>query len=426
MDPTAKPTAVGPPFEGQIKIVAELPPGLDRKTNNTDTYKSPIRTTPKATPTECTLSITTNTATPSLINTTEKPAIDLNLDLRTDVYEAAAKAHQEKKHLETCANCKTTSNEGYYHNTDKMNFVCSKCFDGLEKNTKADYTIKKERPPMIEAWTEQEEMLLLEGLEMYPEDWDKVAEHVSTQTRDACILHYLKLPMADPRIDPQVKKLGLLEFAQKEHVDNPIMSVVAFLAANVNPKVAASSIFQATDDDKEPMDTSGDKEKTESLEATYELIQNKISTFTSRIEDFEKVEAFVDQERRTLEKEKFIIRQEHLAIRSQMDNIYGRMFQVRQAKMAAEQQMRLAEQQQKEEAMPNDVRVRLPHESLSPEEIQVQEQLRARYPTQYLHRQQLLQQANMQQQQQQQQQRQQQPQQQQVQSQQGIMLTQSK
>lgn len=53
-------------------------------------------------------------------------------------------------------------------------------------------------------WTEQETLLLLEGLEMYKDDWNKVCEHVSSRTQDECILHFLRLPIEDPYLeDPE-------------------------------------------------------------------------------------------------------------------------------------------------------------------------------------------------------------------------------
>ena len=47
-------------------------------------------------------------------------------------------------------------------------------------------------------WTQQETLLLQEALEMYKDDWNKVCEHVGSRTQDACILHFLRLPIEDP------------------------------------------------------------------------------------------------------------------------------------------------------------------------------------------------------------------------------------
>lgn len=50
-------------------------------------------------------------------------------------------------------------------------------------------------------WTEQETLLLLEALELYKDDWNKVCEHVGTRTQDECILHFLRLPIEDPYLE---------------------------------------------------------------------------------------------------------------------------------------------------------------------------------------------------------------------------------
>lgn len=372
MDPTAKPTAIGPPFEGQIKIIAELPPGLNKYANDEEATLNTDKETSNVDKENADKekSLTNINMAPKPIqihkkSTPSQPTLDMNLDLRTNIYKKANK----------CTTCEKEAMDGYHKDTE---FICTECYE--KKETKDDY-IKEEQ------WTDQEDLLLLEGLEMYPTDWEKITEHVSTQTRDACILHYLKLPTADPRIDPQVKKLGLLNFDQKEHVDNPIMSVVAFLASHVKPKVAASSLFETSDDEEEKELTDMDAES-ERLEATYNLIRAKISHFSSRMTDFDQMESVVDEQRRTLERERFLIRQDQLSIRNQMDSIYHIMFQHRQAKALEEQQNKLAELQKNEEVMPNDAIVKC--DPITPEEKEYQDTLRAKYPAQYLQRQQQL------------------------------------
>ena len=54
---------------------------------------------------------------------------------------------------------------------------------------------------MTRDWTEQETLLLLEALEMFKDDWNKVCEHVGSRTQEECILHFLRLPIEDPYLD---------------------------------------------------------------------------------------------------------------------------------------------------------------------------------------------------------------------------------
>lgn len=98
-------------------------------------------------------------------------------------------------------------------------------------------------------WTEQETLLLLEGLEMYKDDWNKVCEHVGSRTQDECILHFLRLPIEDPYLeDPEAGgALGPLAYQPIpfSKAGNPIMSTVAFLASIVDPRVAAAAARSA-------------------------------------------------------------------------------------------------------------------------------------------------------------------------------------
>lgn len=106
-------------------------------------------------------------------------------------------------------------------------------------------------------WTEQEILLLLEALEMYKDDWNKVCEHVGTRTQDECILQFLRLPIEDPYLeDPEVgngptaSALGPLAYQPIpfSKSGNPIMSTVAFLASVVDPRIAASAAKAAMDE----------------------------------------------------------------------------------------------------------------------------------------------------------------------------------
>ena len=57
-------------------------------------------------------------------------------------------------------------------------------------------------------WTDQETLLLLEGLEMFKDDWNKVCEHVGSRTQDECILHFLRLPIEDPYLEESSGHMG--------------------------------------------------------------------------------------------------------------------------------------------------------------------------------------------------------------------------
>lgn len=103
---------------------------------------------------------------------------------------------------------------------------------------------------MSREWTEQETLLLLEGLEMYKDDWNKVCEHVGSRTQDECILHFLRLPIEDPYLEDDNTYLGPLSYQPIpfSKAGNPIMSTVAFLASVVDPRIAASAAKAAMEE----------------------------------------------------------------------------------------------------------------------------------------------------------------------------------
>ncbi|CAB1315014.1 unnamed protein product [Coregonus sp. 'balchen'] len=122
---------------------------------------------------------------------------------------------------------------------------------------RTDIYSKKNGPPKSKSaanamrdWTEQETLLLLEGLEMYKDDWNKVSEHVGSRTQDECILHFLRLPIEDPYLEDTSSSLGPLAYQPVpfSQAGNPVMSTVAFLASVVDPRVASAAAKSALEE----------------------------------------------------------------------------------------------------------------------------------------------------------------------------------
>uniref|UniRef100_A0A8C5WD76 SWI/SNF related, matrix associated, actin dependent regulator of chromatin subfamily c member 1 n=1 Tax=Leptobrachium leishanense TaxID=445787 RepID=A0A8C5WD76_9ANUR len=121
--------------------------------------------------------------------------------------------------------------------TDLQNF-------GLRTDIYSKKTLAKSKAGSAgREWTEQETLLLLEALEMYKDDWNKVSEHVGSRTQDECILHFLRLPIEDPYLENSHSSMGPLAYQPVpfSQSGNPVMSTVAFLASVVDPRVAAAA-----------------------------------------------------------------------------------------------------------------------------------------------------------------------------------------
>ena len=100
-----------------------------------------------------------------------------------------------------------------------------------------------------DAWTDQEVLHLLEAVEMYDDDWFAIEAHVGTRSAQQCIRKFLELPIEDPYLSCE-GEMGALRYARVpfEQADNPVMSVVAFLAGVVGPGVAAEAAKTALHD----------------------------------------------------------------------------------------------------------------------------------------------------------------------------------
>ncbi len=89
--------------------------------------------------------------------------------------------------------CETCYTEKKY-NTTKMqprDFIQMKSAGGGIGSQEVDENI----------WTESETLLLLEALEMYEDNWELVAEHVGSKSKDQCVMQFVRLPIEDRFLD---------------------------------------------------------------------------------------------------------------------------------------------------------------------------------------------------------------------------------
>ncbi|UPX10052.1 SWI/SNF and RSC complex subunit Ssr2, variant 2 [Ascochyta rabiei] len=294
VDPQERPSNIGPPFTGHFRVTVDTPRGLQ-----------PFQPGPGAKLTDGKQSAATDRAasaqptaksdTKSLAgrNIYEANGKEASVEPREKVAngEAAANgASADVKELEAaakeplkvinCFSCGVECTRVHFHETKPSEQpgqtksvgglkrdLCPRCF--VEGNfpsgtSSADFTKicnpeSSSVPESEEKWTEEETLLLLEGLEEFDEDWNRVADHVATKTREQCVMKFLQLEIEDKYIEadlpqgdaatPSAKFLRDLDYlsegrAPLHHADNPILSVVSFLAglapANVTEAAVAS------------------------------------------------------------------------------------------------------------------------------------------------------------------------------------------
>lgn len=218
-------------------------------------------------------------------------AIPASLELRSSIYQTTAKVSRQISPTEAtnltngaseeakarpseikhqCDTCGVDCTPVRYHSLKVKNFeLCPPCYlDGRFPSTmfSGDF-VKLTQAPGVNGihqgsgtdadddWTDQEVLRLLEGVEMYDDDWSEIERHVGSRNAQQCIRKFLQLPIEDQYIATE-GNMGPLRYARVpfEQADNPVMSVVAFLAGVVGPGVAAeaakTALHELTDGDK--------------------------------------------------------------------------------------------------------------------------------------------------------------------------------
>lgn len=274
VDATHRPAPTGPPFTGHFKIICDTPRGLQPWQPASD--PALVKARPHA-------------DTDAKAQTGPLPKSELNLELGRNIYEANAKGSKltktegGKTNGDTpttngvssasaeeltkapitkvaCHTCGIDCTSVHYHSSyvepnssnSKGSDICPSCFiqgrypqnqpsTNFIRTVNPTYSTSEDRDA---AWTDAELLKLLEGLERFDDDWVKISNHVGTRSREECVLQFLQLDIEDKYLEAEnpvgISLLGpqggQLPFSQ---VDNPVMTVVAFLASLADPASAA-------------------------------------------------------------------------------------------------------------------------------------------------------------------------------------------
>ncbi|KAL9101626.1 MAG: hypothetical protein Q9163_003124 [Psora crenata] len=291
VDSDSRPSAIGPPFTGHFRVIADTPRGLQTFQPSPDIKKEQGNV---YAPTENALIKAYKEADP-------KEQVELNLEIRRNFYDhkgrdltadlkdkalangeegavnGSAAADSEDRIIEAiaqepkkpiyCSSCAIECTKGRFHCAksvaDKAKIqsidVCAACFYDARissstkqvdfvwlEDTSADIA-EKDAP-----WTDAELLLLLEALERFDENWNQIADYVGTRTREECVVKFLQLEIEDKYIEPDVSgpsygalDQGRMPFSQS---DNPVLSVLGYLASLSEPSVAAAAAGRSVEE----------------------------------------------------------------------------------------------------------------------------------------------------------------------------------
>lgn len=299
VDPDTRPSSIGPPFTGHFRLTADTPRGLQphQPAPSTTTAGKPHPVTERLasaqppTKSELNLEVRRNIydqngkeATPAKEGTEGEAATNGTAENAKDLLESLREP-TKKYYCHSCANdctrlryhCSKSaphSATGSAAAATKYD-LCPSCFTDKhfpENCNASDFTkIENDKysiiPDRDAEWSDAETLALLEGLEMFNDDWNEISDYVGTRSREECVLKFLQLEIEDqyleplpengPTSDPVVNATstaymgsGRIPFSQ---ADNPVLSVMAYLTGLADPSVTAAAAGKTVDEVKRTM-----------------------------------------------------------------------------------------------------------------------------------------------------------------------------
>ncbi|AOA63956.1 RSC chromatin remodeling complex component [Komagataella phaffii CBS 7435] len=263
IDPRTKSSLTGPQYTGHFQISVDTPRGLSPLIpKNATVIKG--KDTPSTTPS------VTEPKTPQDLEGNEIP---YNLEIRRNVYDSTQDAitlKGEDKFTSTvigtkyffCNSCGNDSTTTRYHNLKAKSNICSKCFEQGQfpaSFQSCDFVNLEKIATTSDAsaWTDQEVLLLLEAIELYDDDWNRICGHVGSRTKEQCISKFIQLPIEDRYLNQQLHKkkqfyseklIGSSEGTLKgprEPVVETVSNTIAHLIKTVDPDLAANTLSKA-------------------------------------------------------------------------------------------------------------------------------------------------------------------------------------
>ncbi|KAL8762206.1 MAG: hypothetical protein Q9184_001764 [Pyrenodesmia sp. 2 TL-2023] len=286
IDPETRPSASNPPMTGHFRVIADTPRGIQ-----------PFQPAPGSRATEGTPHESTRRGLlRAYREASPQSKIDLNLEIRRNIYDQTGKdvtasikdkeangdnpapnavlsaesaieeTAKEPKKAVYCYSCGIDCTRTRFHYARsgpsstgsaaaKVKYdLCGDCFcNGRKPDSHQqwdfvkledeDYTTISDRE---KPWTDAELLRLLEALELFDDNWDSIADHVESRTREECVLKFLQLEIEDNYLENNTHEApsygpldqGRLPFSRSE---NSVMTVVGFLAGMSEPDVAAAA-----------------------------------------------------------------------------------------------------------------------------------------------------------------------------------------
>lgn len=372
IDPETRPSFIGPQFTGHFQVILDTPQGLQpfvpsTDLASTDNGKECNSTTHALESSEeaKTNGHTTNGTVKSEAAEKEqeqgegktKPESEFGsitkLSIRRNLYDSAADAialHDESQRqisaintrTYNCYTCGDDVTKIRYHNLRSKQAISALCFqNGLfpANFSSADFIKIEQTQASATEWSDQEVLLLLEGVEMYEDDWTAIAYHVGTRNRESCIHKFLQLPIEDPYL--------VRNYQQQQQGEGPKTGVVGsdsktvptdavYQALTEFVKTMKSQTIKKEDTEIRDILTQRSAELADSEGATQQnnlalLVDAELQKLNVKMKRFEELERVLALEKQEVELAREQIYLDRLALKRQADLVCDKLKEAVQA-----------------------------------------------------------------------------------------------
>lgn len=260
IDPRTKPSLVGPQYTGHFQITLDTPKGLTPFVPAELDVVAGTKRQPAA-------SEPAQLDTPAAHDDDDHLVIPLNMEVTSNIFEDPTTKSAVQSVQYFCAETSNDISDVRYHNLKSKG--SGGTFGPLEiskevyeqglfpLNFSASDFVKLDKSFRQAQWTQQEVLLLLEGVEMFASvesnpqslfvnnngQWDRISDHVGSKSREECLVKFLQLPIEDKYLHGLLKKNEAEDdTVSKVDKDTIIQEVVAkLISSNEGQDVLATN-----------------------------------------------------------------------------------------------------------------------------------------------------------------------------------------
>lgn len=321
IDPETRPSIIGAQYTGHFQITLDTPQGLQP-------FFPQIGS--QATTEGKSLSITESKAEAAQDQKT--PTGPVNLELRKNIYDSSAdvlvltdESQKNGAGVSRTYNCFTCGEDAThirYHNLQSKTSTSALCFKhGLFPSNfqSADFVKIEQAQAAGETWTSQETLLLLEGIEMYNDDWEAVAYHVGNRSKEACVMKFLQMPIEDPYL---VKKQA--QTSNQLALHNGKANPEEFLQDSLN-SIKASLANQTANGVAEKANALVKQADSEQQKMVAKIVEAQVQKVDLKLSKLSELEEGILEEKRELEKARLQLYLDRLSLKKQADTVLEKL-----------------------------------------------------------------------------------------------------